>query len=695
VSISYARLQDAAVTPPPIVGPAIPSDELRPSPPALVAQPVTDDELDEADDVEAEDEDEYEYEDESLIGLNTTRLLASCGVSLVVHFSLILALGLLTLAPTAKSKAPVLQASVEERAIEEVVQRLEQKLEPTTQLNPMSTAAAASIQGVQGAITAVTAPPKLNTQITENVTTARVDVGAVNVFTTAGATFASAVPTGTMGEAMGTADGYGDAMDILTREILNRLARGKVLVVWLFDQSLSMKDDQKEIRDRIELVYKELDLSVSVKDDALLTGVVSFGKGYAVHTQRPTNLIDQIKAAIDAVPVDESGEEMMCSAIGQTAVTFRSLSAGGRQTMIVVCTDESGNQIDNVQTLEPAIKACKDAKASVYCIGREAVFSYPYAHMNWTVTVPAVGGGTISRDFVVPIDRGPESPYVELLQTEGFRKRTDAHPSGFGPYEQVRIARETGGMFLMLPSPEARVFRRDDTRFDFETLRPYLPDLRSREVYAHERDYSQLRATIWKVINDLNPYRPEVAKYMNLDDRFAADPGRRNSQIDAELAKAKMYVEYLDAAEKAMKDIVRLRDREPSPRWRAHYDLILAQLVAYRARVFEYGVYLQAFKTNPKPFDPPTRNRALAGWDLTSRAKTLGGELTQPDINEAAERFRTIMREYDGTPWATRAEYELRRNYGFDLRADYYNPNPPPSTGGGRRPAQPIRPPKI
>jgi hypothetical protein len=282
------------------------------------------------------------------------------------------------------------------------------------------------------------------------------------------------------------------------------------------------------------------------------------------------------------------------------------------------------------------------------------------------------------------------------LQTEGFQKRTDAHPSGFGPYEQVRIARETGGMFLMLPSPEARVFRRDDTRFDFELLRPYLPDVRSREVYAQERDYSQLRATIWKVINDLNPYRPEVAKYMNMRGQYAADPGRRNSEIDTELAKAKMYVEYLNAAEKAMKDIGRLRDREPSPRWRAHYDLILAQIIAYRARVFEFGVYLQAFKTNPKPFDPPTRNRALRHWDLTTRAQTLGGTLTQPDIDEAAARFRNIMKEYDGTPWATRAEYELGRVYGFDLRADYYNPNPPPSTGPPpRRPVTPIKTPKI
>jgi len=644
---------------------------------------------------EDENEDEDEYEDEVAgVSARIVNLMASCGVSLVVHFVLILALGLMTLAPVVRNKVTVIESSVTERPLEEVVQRLEPpKMQPSTELNPMSTqAAAASVQGVQGAITAVTAPPKLNTTVSENITSVRVDVGAVNVFTTAGAQFASAVPNGTMGEAMSSAEGYGEAMDTLTREILNRLARGKVLVVWVFDQSESMKDDQKEIRDRVEMVYKELDLSVTVKDDALLTAVVSFGKGFAVHTPKPTNMIDDIKKAIDAVPIDESGEEMMCAAVGQTVVTFRPMTSAGRQMMIVMCTDESGNQVDNQRSLEPCIQVCKEARAAVYCVGRESVFSYPYAQMLWPVTVPAVGGGTITRTFNVQVDRGPETPYVELLQTEGFGIRRDAHPSGFGPYEQVRICRETGGMFLMLPTPEARVFRRDLTKFEFEQMRPYLPDLRSREEYAQERDTSPLRALIWKVINDLNPYKPEIARYINLRLSYSPDPARRASEIDAELNKAKTYIEYLNAAELAMRDVARYRDREKSPRWRAHFDLILAQIVAYRARVFEYGIYLQIFKTQPKPFDPPTPKRVLDYWEVRERGKSLGAEKTQPDIDEATRLFQAVIKEYPGTPWATRAAFELGRGWGIDLVAHYENPNPTPS---GKKPAKPIVKPKI
>jgi hypothetical protein len=619
---------------------------------------------------------------------------ASGLVSMAVHCVLLIVLGLMNLPVVEKPKVAVIEASVQERPLEEVVQRLTPDLKPSTQLNAPSSMSTQG-GGVSGVtLAAAVAPPKMNTAVVNRPTAVHVDVGMVNVLTASGDSLAAAVPNGTLGEALNAVDGYDTAMDLLTREILNRLSKGKVLVVWVFDQSLSMKDDQQEIRARIEKVYSELGLSSAVKGDALWTGVVSYGKNFAVHTQRPTNLLEDIAKAIDSVPVDESGEEMMCMAIGQSVAGFRQFTGtgAGRQMMLVLVTDESGNQNDNVRTLEPAITVCKDARASVYVLGREAVFSYPYAHMNWTVETKVPGGGIQRDSFVVQVDRGPESPFVELLQTEGFDRRTDAHPSGFGPYEQVRLARETGGMFFMLPTPEARLFRRDTTVFDFESMRPYLPDARSREDYARERDYSKVRSLIWQVINDLNPYKPEVGQYINLRQSFAADPGERARQIDTELNKAKIYVGYLEKAEKAMREARTYRDREKSPRWRAHYDLILAQLVAYRARVFEYGAYLALFKTNPKPSDPPTPNRAVRRWVLRERGQTVADKVSKPLVDDSTQLFQMVINQYPGTPWATRAQFELSRGFGIDLNPEYYNPNPPPGNG---RPRVRVNPPKI
>lgn len=646
----------------------------------------------------AGEEPQEEYAERFYISQSLWHSLAAGACSTVVNLVLLIVLGLMgSGAMDNKPKVQVLEATVQEREVEEVVQRLNTDLKPATQLAPASSAAVqgGGIAGVTAMVSNV-APPKLNTTVSDKITQIKVEVGAANVFTTTGQTFASAVPQGTLGEALTTADGYGEAMDILTQEILNRLAKGKVLVVWVFDQSLSMKDDQKEIRERLEKVYQELGLSSTTKEDALWTGVVSFGKDFAVHTPRPTNLITEIRKAIDAVPVDESGEEMTCSAIGRTVQSFRQFSGagGGRQLMLVLVSDESGNQQDNITALEPCIAVCKDAKASVYMLGRESVFGYPYAHMNWPVTVPTVGGGTITTNFVVQVERGPETPFVEMLQTEGFNRRTDAHPSGFGPYEQVRIARETGGMFLMLPTPEAALFRRDTTVFSFEQMRPYIPDLRSRDAYAKDREYNQVHALIWKVINDLNPYRPEIAQHINLRMGFGADRAAFSREVEVELVKAQRYVEYLNAAEKAMRDARRFRDREKSPRWRAHYDLILAQLIAYKARVFEYGAYLTMFRQNPKPVDPPTQNRAHGGWQMRQVAKTVADKQTKPLVEESTALLKQVMLDYPGTPWATRADYEIRRGFGVELDARYYNPNPPPPAPGSA-PARPIVAPKI
>lgn len=642
----------------------------------------------------ADGEPEEEFEETRFVSRKTVNALAAGGTSMIVHCALLIMLGLMFSTSVPQRVVIPIQASIEPpRPLEEVVQRMTQDLKPATQLNPTASASRVG-GGIQGATSASVVQPKMNTTVSQRASAVRVDVGPANVFTSAGnSNLASAVPQGTLGESLTTVDGYGEAMDILTREILNRLARGKVLVVWMFDQSLSMKDDQKEIRDRIEKVYTELGLSSAAKDEALWTAVTSYGKTFVVHTQRPTANFEQIRAAIDQVPVDESGEEMMCSAVGLTTTAFRQFTnaGGGRQMMLVLVSDESGNQIDNQKSLEPAITVCKDAKASVYVMGREAVFGYPYAHMQWPVTVPAVGGGTYTRTFTVPVDRGPETPFVELLQTEGYERRTDAHPSGFGPYEQVRIARETGGMFLMLPTPESALFRRDTTTFSFEALRPYLPDVRSREDYVRERDYSKLRSLIWKVINDLNPYKPEIGQYINLRLRFSADPAERNRQIDVELNKAKQYVIYLDAAEKALREASPYRNREKSPRWRAHYDLILAQLVAYKARVYEYGAYLALFKTNPKPFDPPTATRVLAEWVVQERGRTVADKITKPFVDDSTQMLKMVVESYLDTPWSTRAQFELSRGFGIELMPRYANPNPPP----GPRPVQQPRPPKI
>ncbi len=302
--------------------------------------------------------------------------------------------------------------------------------------------------------------------------------------------------------AISTAQGYGDAMDRITQEMLNMLAKQKVKVVWIMDQSESMADDRGEIRDRIDREYQEHGIASAIGGDELLTGVISYGAAPLNHTPRPTSKTNEIMAAIDAVPNDPSGLEMQSQAIMYAANTYGRVAQSSRRAMsMILVTDESGDANSNISQTEAAIQMCRSLNCKVYVLGRESVFGYPYAHMRWTDPETRTG-------HWLRIDRGPETPQPEQLQINGFHRRWDAFPSGFGPYEQSRIARQTGGVFFMLPSPEVQlVGRRADLVYDADAMRPYLPELAARSDYIAERDKSPFRKTVFQVISDLNPYQ--------------------------------------------------------------------------------------------------------------------------------------------------------------------------------------------
>jgi hypothetical protein len=601
--------------------------------------------------------------------------LTAGGSSMVVHLAGLLVMGLMMLDPPPKPEVKIIEASVApEKPQEEITQKLEKKIEPSTNLAPANTpsSAASATVGVQGAISQAVAAPKLNTTVVNRPTSVRVDVGAVNVFTQSGSTFAAAVPEGTMGDGLATAQGYGDAMDRITQEVLNMLAKGKVMVIWGMDQSESMQDDRDEIMARIDRVYTELGLSAAANGDALLTGVISYGAATLVHTPKATFKSEEIAAAFKAVPVDPTGAEMQAQVVLTAMSTFApQAQAQKRQIAMIIVSDESGDMNTNIAQTETAIQACQAAKCKVFVLGREAIFGYPYAHMRYLHP-------ETKTTHWLRIDRGPETPQPEQLQINGFHRRYDAFPSGFGPYEQSRIARQTGGIFFMLPSPEVQlVGRRPDVAYDADAMRPYLPDLSARVDYITDRDKSEFRKMIFQVISDLNPYQ-QGSRGQRVEvrtDHFPIDRAEFARVANTEMKKAADLIKYLQEAQKALESVAAHRAREKSPRWRANYDLIYAQVISYQSRLQEYGWYLAEFIQNPKAIKNPFGEaKATNGWDIRTIQRLLKPEVTQVNREKADALFRVIEKEYAGTPWAARAKEELGRGYGIELNEDFEDP---------------------
>ncbi len=518
------------------------------------------------------------------------------------------------------------------------------------------------------------------------------------------------------GEVGALVEGYGAALDRLTQELLRLMRTEKVLAVWMFDESESMKDDQEELKGRLHRVYEELKLveadaaklnrknsTRASNDDVLLTAVTSFGASFHVHTPKPTSDSRQIMQAIDRIPIDRTGKENMCLAI-QAAMKKYGKMARGRKVALIVVSDESGDDGDPyiapaADQIENALAALKSHRSPIYILGRESVFGNFYAYVRWRH--PQTG-----HVHKLPIRRGPEAPSAEQLLYDGFRRRFDSHMSGFGPYEQVRLARDSGGIFFQLPHEEENLNDFKQKQFASLRLREYLPNLDSRRVYIGDVSKSNFRVAIRTAIALLNPLNPQnTGLEIPEIEHFVVDPVQSTSRVLARLQQISRVLQVMATAHQKLAAVRSLRDAEPSLRWRANYDLMNAQLMAYRVRLFEYGIALGQFGKNmPRliPAKTPPHNR----WEIrhgsnkllmpdAQQEKALGvtAEQLRSYHREALQQLASVRETHQGTPWAMRAQWEEGRRFGATFRSWYYQ-TPKPRPNNKPRP-KPVPVPKL
>ncbi|MBM80920.1 MAG: hypothetical protein CMJ78_10040 [Planctomycetaceae bacterium] len=110
--------------------------------------------------------------------------------------------------------------------------------------------------------------------------------------------------------------------DVLARLSLDwKRAKDPLHVVWLFDESPSMKDDQQEIRKLFGKVFEELAMLPEPAGDAdsrMLTSMFGFSDRIHQMTRQPTAKLSEIRKAIDRLPVATNGEEATCLAVVRT-----------------------------------------------------------------------------------------------------------------------------------------------------------------------------------------------------------------------------------------------------------------------------------------------------------------------------------------------------------------------------------------
>ncbi len=510
-----------------------------------------------------------------------------------------------------------------------------------------------------------------------------------------GKDFGESQITGEVGAAV---EGYGAALSRITQELARMMRSERLLVVWLFDESGSMKDDQKEIAANFHKVYEELGI-LSSKDEQfkdkrkrgeelVLTEVLSFGEKVHQHTPGPTADIEIIKSSIGKIPEDATGIENTCQTILASVEQYGGLARRqDRRLVMIIVSDESGDDVDNADVLETTIQKLKTARVPTYFLGRESMFGYPYARIRWI-------DPKFNLSHWLQVRRGPETPQVECLQWDGLHARWDTQNAGFGPYAQVRMARETGGIFFILPGEEEDLVNAgafEKRKYEFLDMKEYQPVLAARREYIQERDRTEFRKTVFDVITRLNPHLHSELSIKEI--WYPLELGAFTADASAQVGKAAFAMSLLDQAIPLLDKIRPLRDTEASQRWRANYDLAYAQLVGFRVRLFQFLLAMDDHVArNPKPQKPESNawnvgrqqkmlipdeaqfQRLKSAFKLKMTREEFLAELEVRE-KEARNLLLDVVREHPNTPWAGRAQWELNQGFGMNFHEAFRNPN--------------------
>ena len=109
--------------------------------------------------------------------------------------------------------------------------------------------------------------------------------------------------------------------------------------------------------------------------------IVGFGDNVHYEQEKPTADIGVISKAIDRLRIDSTGKENTMAAVVNVINHYEGLISSDKRIVIVMATDESGDDGDYV---EEARQTALKNKVPIYVIGRQALFGTDHLTINYT-----------------------------------------------------------------------------------------------------------------------------------------------------------------------------------------------------------------------------------------------------------------------------------------------------------------------
>lgn len=461
-------------------------------------------------------------------------------------------------------------------------------------------------------------------------------------------------------ETHGTAErtgGVEGSLDRVTFEIINSLRERPTLVVWLFDESPSMKIRRDQITQRFANIYGQLAALDPNKNQHLKTAVVGFGKDVHFYGAEPTNDVEEAKKLVLEMKDDDAGIENIFTALGKVVDRYRRFKSmtPRHNVMVVLSTDERGDDLDQ---LEKVSASAVSAGIKVFTIAHASPFGRQKGYVRWQYKDK---NGTFDED--VEIDQGPESLRQEVVDLP-FWGATGVDlsrmSSGLGPYHLTRICAETGGMYLITDDHR-------NGRFDFAVMRNYLPDYRPESVYKQEVMKNGAKRALVETAEKTRDFQSSNKRVGVPSLVFRADNDNALRTAAAAAQRQVVELEYLvNEVVKSLEPGEKDRPKVKELRWRAAFDLAYGRALALQARAQGYNILMAQMKVAPRPFN----NKGSNTWNLKPSKDISAGPSVKKLVTKATEYLSRVVDEHPGTPWADLAERELREPMGWEWVED-------------------------
>jgi hypothetical protein len=449
---------------------------------------------------------------------------------------------------------------------------------------------------------------------------------------------------------------------------------GPTLVVWLVDRTPSAQKLVGSAIPAAKALYEDPDLKqlAGAAPEQLLTAVVAFDDKAEFVLDPPSADLAQSAAALDIFPPSTSGRENTFAAVKQALAkygSYRTDAAHRREVLIIILTDEAG---DDGQLVDELADAFKRNAIPVYCLGSPA----PWGQVN-PLTADPKRADPAKTDDSEP-NYGPESIQSERVDIgmpqlaasdaprgDGGYVNLDYIDSGFGPFALERLCKSGGGQFLAI-RPESHSdygfqggnFWPNGSELRFESERPakYAPEYISADEYRQRVTANGA----WQAL--VNAAQLPKLKITDSPDRQFAKSNE--AQMKRTLDRAQQYAAKNAPIVDRLYDTLAAgegdRAKLTSPRLQAQFDLAMGRACAVKARIDGYNSMIAALKR-----DSTFTNESSTTWMI----EPADAYETESTIKKLAERAKTYLQrvidEHPGTPWARIAEAELAAPMGW------------------------------